>query len=113
MVFGDQCSPKRLSISSRLTLSIRMPRSSHRAPWIFIPSLRATQRAADCTILTVTISIRAAFLLVAALFAAGCAPADAPSTAAPTSAAACAPGALPTLTPGTLTIGTDQPVYQP
>ena len=60
-----------------------------------------------------TISIRAAFLLVAALFAAGCAPADAPSTAAPTSAAACAPGALPTLTPDTLTIGTDQPVYQP
>jgi polar amino acid transport system substrate-binding protein len=43
----------------------------------------------------VTISIRAAFLLVAALFA------------------ACAPGALPTLTPDTLTIGTDQPVYQP
>jgi polar amino acid transport system substrate-binding protein len=61
----------------------------------------------------VTISIRAAFLLVAALFAAGCAPADAPSTAGPTSAAACAPGALPTLTPDTLTIGTDQPVYQP
>jgi polar amino acid transport system substrate-binding protein len=61
----------------------------------------------------VTISTRAAFLLVAALFAAGCAPADAPSTAAPTSVAACAPGAQPTLTPGTLTIGTDQPVYQP
>lgn len=41
----------------------------------------------------------------------GCAPA-APAVQAP-AATACAPGALPTLTAGTLTIGTDQPVYPP
>ena len=66
-----------------------------------------------------TIPARLGLLLAAALLTA-CAPADAPggaaSSAAPSasaSAAACAPGALPTSTPGTLTIGTDQPVYQP
>lgn len=51
-------------------------------------------------------------LLAAAvlLLAAGCAPAD---PAPPAAAGACEPGALPTLTAGTLTIGTDQPVYPP
>jgi polar amino acid transport system substrate-binding protein len=43
--------------------------------------------------------------------AAGCAPAE--PAAAPAGGDACAPGALPTLTQGTLTIGTDQPVYPP
>jgi polar amino acid transport system substrate-binding protein len=47
-----------------------------------------------------------------ALAAAACAPAPEPA-APPASGAACEPGALPTLTPGTLTIGTDQPVYPP
>jgi polar amino acid transport system substrate-binding protein len=67
----------------------------------------------------VTILTRAGVLAAAAaaLLAAACAPA-APSTSAPAgtpSAAgtACAKGALPTLAAGTLTIGTDQPVYQP
>jgi polar amino acid transport system substrate-binding protein len=51
-------------------------------------------------------------LLAAAvlLLAAGCAPAD---PAPPAAAGGCAPGALPTLTEGVLTIGTDQPVYPP
>ena len=52
-------------------------------------------------------------LLAAAvlLLAAGCAPADpAPPAAA---GGGCEPGALPTLTAGTLTVGTDQPVYPP
>ncbi len=49
---------------------------------------------------------------------AACAPADeddAPTAAgsASASAAACAPGALGTLTPGKLTIGTDNPAYEP
>ena len=66
----------------------------------------------------VTIVTRAGLLLAATVFAAACAPADAPSTtgpSAPASAAgaACPKGALPTLTAGTLTIGTDQPVYPP
>lgn len=42
--------------------------------------------------------------------AVACAPAD---TATPAAPAACEPGALPTLTAGTLTFGTDQPVYPP
>ena len=52
-------------------------------------------------------------LLAAAvlLLAAGCAPTDpAPPAAA---GGGCEPGALPTLTAGTLTVGTDQPVYPP
>ena len=52
----------------------------------------------------------------AALLSAACAPADAPGGGtSPSSAvaAACTPGGLPTRTAGTLTIGTDQPVYQP
>ncbi|MHA6779727.1 ABC transporter substrate-binding protein [Pseudonocardia saturnea] len=48
-------------------------------------------------------------LLTAGVLAAGCAPAG---PAAP-AAASCDPGALPTLTAGTLTVGTDQPVYPP
>jgi polar amino acid transport system substrate-binding protein len=51
----------------------------------------------------------AAALLV--LAAAACAPA--PEAAPPASGASCEPGALSTLTPGSLTIGTDQPVYPP
>jgi polar amino acid transport system substrate-binding protein len=67
----------------------------------------------------VTIVTRAGLLLAATVFAAACAPADAPSTtgpsAAPSSAAgaACPKGGLSTLVPDTLTVGTDQPVYQP
>jgi polar amino acid transport system substrate-binding protein len=64
----------------------------------------------------VTILTRAGVLAAAAaasLLATACAPA-APSAGAPsTAAAACAKGALPTLAAGTLTVGTDQPVYQP
>lgn len=51
------------------------------------------------------------FAAAALVFAAACAPAAEPP-AAP-AAAACAPGALPTLAAGTLTVGTDQPVYPP
>ena len=58
-----------------------------------------------------------AAVAVVALLTAACAPADQPSASAPASAAgaanACAPGSLPTRAAGTLTIGTDQPVYQP
>ena len=52
----------------------------------------------------------------AALLSAACAPADAPgggTSPSSAAAAACTPGGLPTRTAGTLTIGTDQPVYQP
>jgi polar amino acid transport system substrate-binding protein len=44
------------------------------------------------------------------LAAAACAPEPA---APPAAGGACEPGALPTLTTGTLTLGTDQPVYPP
>jgi polar amino acid transport system substrate-binding protein len=92
-------------------------------PAIFIPSLR-TSTAAPLHNPRVTIPRRAGLLapalLAVALLTAACAPADQPGGAAPSSAgaasattAACAPGALQTLTPGTLTVGTDQPVYQP
>ena len=69
-----------------------------------------------------TIPTRIGLLLAAAVLSAACAPTDAPGgaqgSAAPSAnasaaAASCAPGALPTRTAGTLTIGTDQPVYQP
>ena len=61
---------------------------------------------------------RAGLILAATLFAAACAPADAPTAAGPSASAsaaaqACPSGGLPTLTAGTLTVGTDQPVYQP
>lgn len=52
------------------------------------------------------------FAAAVLVLAAGCAPAPEPS-AAPATGASCAPGALATLTAGTLTFGTDQPVYQP
>jgi polar amino acid transport system substrate-binding protein len=48
---------------------------------------------------------------VLAIAATACAPA--PEPAPPAAGSACEPGALPTLTAGTLTIGTDQPVYPP
>jgi polar amino acid transport system substrate-binding protein len=51
-----------------------------------------------------------AALLAPLVAAAGCAPAQTPPAAA---SASCAPGALSTLTAGTLTFGTDQPVYPP
>jgi polar amino acid transport system substrate-binding protein len=55
--------------------------------------------------------IAVAALLAPLAAAVGCAPAEtAPTASAP---AACEPGALPTLTEGTLTFGTDQPVYPP
>ena len=59
--------------------------------------------------------LSSAAVLLGAL--AGCAPADeqSPSAGASASAsgAACAPGALDTQTPGKLTIGTDNPAYEP
>ena len=48
---------------------------------------------------------------VLAIAATACAPT--PEPAGPAAADSCEPGALPTLSPGTLTIGTDQPVYPP
>jgi polar amino acid transport system substrate-binding protein len=63
---------------------------------------------------TVT-ALSSATLLLAVL--AGCAPADESTPTAGGSAsasgAACAPGGLATLTAGTLTIGTDNPAYEP
>jgi polar amino acid transport system substrate-binding protein len=53
---------------------------------------------------------RAALLAVLIALAAGCAPEPA---GPPPAAASCAPGTAPTRTPGTLTVGTDQPVYPP
>ena len=66
----------------------------------------------------VTILSRAGLILAATLVAAACAPAGAPSTPGPSAAATtagqtCAKGALPTVAADTLTVGTDQPVYQP
>jgi polar amino acid transport system substrate-binding protein len=66
----------------------------------------------------VTILSRAGLILAATLLAAACAPTAAPSATGPSASAttgqqACAKGALPTVAAGTLTIGTDQPVYQP
>ncbi|MEJ3652117.1 ABC transporter substrate-binding protein [Actinomycetes bacterium KLBMP 9759] len=55
------------------------------------------------------LTVAAALLLVTV----GCAPAPETAPKAQPQDAACAPGALPTLTAGTLTIGTDQPVYPP
>src|SRR3954466_9401546 len=55
-----------------------------------------------------------AVLMLAAL--AACAPADENTTAAPSASASgnnCPAGALPTRTAGKLTIGTDNPVYEP
>jgi len=84
---------------------------------IFIPSLPTTGRR---TLHNPRVSIlsRAGLILAATVFAAACAPADAPTAAGPSASAtaaaeACPSGGLPTLTAGTLTIGTDQPVYQP
>jgi polar amino acid transport system substrate-binding protein len=91
---------------------------------IFIPSLCTTAARSlhnrPVTIPRTAGPVRAALLTAAAALAAACAPADQPSGSAPSSAAgasaaatACAPGKLPTRTAGTLTIGTDQPVYEP
>jgi polar amino acid transport system substrate-binding protein len=55
---------------------------------------------------------RRLLVVVALVLAAGCAPADTNNTA-PAAGASCAPGALSTRTAGTLTVGTDQPVYPP
>lgn len=57
-----------------------------------------------------------ALVLFVALAAAGCAPADEDTEASSSASASsgdCAPGALPTLTAGTLTVGTDKPAYEP
>lgn len=90
---------------------------------IFIPSLRTGPVPAlhnrPVTIPTRLGRLLSVGLIPAALLSAACAPADAPGGApasgAPSASASapCAPGALPTRTAGTLTIGTDQPVYQP
>jgi polar amino acid transport system substrate-binding protein len=58
---------------------------------------------------TSPLPVRRLLAAAAVVLAAGCAPAD---TNTPP-AASCAPGALPTRTAGTLTVGTDQPVYPP
>lgn len=49
----------------------------------------------------------------AVLLATACSPEEAPGPVAEGDAAACEPGALPTLTDGTLTVGTDSPAYPP
>lgn len=62
---------------------------------------------------TLTLAGGALVLLAAA---AGCAPADetaSPATSASSSANVCAAGALPTKTAGKITIGTDNPAYEP
>ena len=64
----------------------------------------------------VSILSRAGLILAATVFAAACAPADAPTAAGRRrrpARRALPEWRLPTLTAGTLTIGTDQPVYQP
>jgi len=62
----------------------------------------------------VAVTLRSACLLaVTLLITVGCAPAPQAPAPQPGSADACPPGALPTLKPGTLTFGTDQPVYPP
>ena len=43
----------------------------------------------------------------------GCAPADESATGTSAAPVACQKDSLPTLTPGTMTFGTDQPAYQP
>lgn len=58
-------------------------------------------------------------LLLTALAASACAPTDSTDPAAsgsgttPAQASSCTPAGLKTLSPGTLTFGTDQPVYEP
>jgi polar amino acid transport system substrate-binding protein len=59
---------------------------------------------------TPPLPVRRLLAAAAVVLAAGCAPAD---TNTPPAAASCVPGALPTRTAGTLTVGTDQPVYPP
>lgn len=56
-------------------------------------------------------ALGSAAVLVTAL--AGCAPADEDSRPSASASAACAPGALDTQTAGKLTIGTDNPAYEP
>ncbi|MFK3985385.1 ABC transporter substrate-binding protein [Micromonospora sp. NPDC050397] len=62
---------------------------------------------------TVPVALGAATVLLAAL--AGCAPQDAadPSTPSGPAEASCEKSALSTKTPGRLTIGTDEPAYEP
>ena len=55
---------------------------------------------------------RRLLVAVTLVLAAGCAPVDT-NASAPATGASCKPGALPTHTAGTLTVGTDQPVYPP
>ena len=62
----------------------------------------------------VAVTFRSACLVaVTLLITVGCAPAPQAPAPQPGSADACPAGALPTLKPGTLTFGTDQPVYPP
>ncbi|TWF77115.1 amino acid ABC transporter substrate-binding protein (PAAT family) [Pseudonocardia hierapolitana] len=56
-------------------------------------------------------AVRRVLAVAALVLAAACAPEPAAPPAA--GAPSCEPGALPTLTSGTLTFGTDQPVYPP
>ena len=55
----------------------------------------------------------AAVLVASVLLLAGCAEETGTGGGASASPASCSPGDLPTLTPGTLTIGTDNPAYPP
>ena len=69
-------------------------------------------RAASGHTASVAVTFRSACLVaVTLLVTVGCAPA--PQAPAPQAGATCAPGGLPTLKAGTLTFGTDQPVYPP
>jgi polar amino acid transport system substrate-binding protein len=55
-------------------------------------------------------AVRRVLAAAALVLAAACAPEP---VAPPATGGSCGAGALPTLTPGTLTVGTDQPVYPP
>ena len=70
------------------------------------------ERARNRQTSPVAVTFRSACLVaVTLLLTAACAPA--PQAPAPQAGAACPPGGLATLKPGTLTFGTDQPVYPP
>lgn len=62
------------------------------------------------------LAVLGALAVLPLLTVASCAPADEPAAGTDTatgSSAACAPGALPTLTGGRFTVGTDDPAYEP
>ncbi len=60
-----------------------------------------------------TASLVRAVLLAMVVLVAACAPAEQPAPTPPQAEQGCAPSQLATIVPGTLTIGTDEPVYPP